>query len=123
MAAPNIVGVTNILGSTAAVAATTSGATVVTNSAASGKVYKINSVIVANIDGTNVADVTVALSRGVSGTPTNYPLVSTVAVPADATLVALSKDMGIYLEEDDALVATASADGDLVVICSYEAIS
>ena len=71
------------------------------------------------IDGTNDADITLDLFRS----STAYKIISTVTVPADATLMAITKDSAIYLEEGDALRATASVDGDLQVICSYEIIS
>lgn len=119
MAAPNIVGVTSIIGKTAVLAVTTSATAIVTNSAASNKVFKINSLIVANIDGTNNAEVTVDLYRGT----TAYRIASTVVVPADATLVVLSKDASIYLEEGDSLRLTANANSDLEAVCSYEEIS
>ncbi len=119
MAAPNIVNVTTITGKTAVLAVTTSAQAIVTNSGSSGKVFKINSLIVANIDGTNNADVTVDLFRS----STAYRLASTVVVPADATLVVLSKDASIYLEEGDSLRLTASANTDLEAVCSYEEIS
>lgn len=119
MAAPNIVSVATITGKTDVLNATTTATAVTTNSAASGQVYKINSVIVANVDGTNDADITLDLFR----TSNAYKLVSTVTVPADSTLVALSKDTAIYLEEGDAIRATASANSDLQVLCSYEVIS
>jgi uncharacterized protein YjhX (UPF0386 family) len=116
MTAPNIVNITVATGKTDVLAATTSATAITTNSAASGKVYKINSIIVANIDGTNAADITLDLFRS----STAYKFVNTVSVPADATLVALSKDAAIYLEEGDSIRATASANGDLQVLCSYE---
>jgi hypothetical protein len=119
MAAPNIVNVTTITGKTAVLAVTTSAQAIVTNSGSSGKVFKINSLIVANIDGTNNADVTVDLFRS----STAYRLASTVVVPADATLVVLSKDASVYLEEGDSLRLTASANTDLEAVCSYEEIS
>ena len=119
MAAPNIVNVTNIIGHTDVLAVTTSASAIVTNSAASNKVFKINSLIVSNIDGTNAADITVDLFRS----STAYLLASTITVPADATLVVISKDNPIYLEEGDALRCLASANGDLQAICSYEEIS
>jgi len=119
MAAPNIVGVTTIIGKTAVLSVTTSATAIVTNSAASGKVFKINSLIIANIDGTSAADITVDLFR--SATP--YYIASTITVPADTTLIALSKDAAIYLEEGDAIRCLASATGDLQAICSYEEIS
>lgn len=119
MAAPNIVNVTTIIGKTAVQSIGTSATAIVTNSAASGKVLKINSLVIANIDGTNVADVTVDLFRS----SVAYKIASTVTVPADATLVVISKDTSIYLEEGDTLRLTASAAGDLQGVCSYEEIS
>jgi hypothetical protein len=118
MAAPNVVSVTSILGSTDVLAVTTTATAITTNSAASNKLYKINSLIISNVDGTNNADITVDLFR--SSTP--YRVVSTVTVPADASLVVISKDIGLYLEEGDSLRCTASANGDLEAICSYEII-
>ena len=117
MAAPNIVNVSNIIGKTAVQAVTTSATAIVTNSAASGKVFKINALYVANVDGTNSADVTVDLFRG----STPYRITSTVAAPGDASLDVLTK--AIYLEEGDSLRLTASANGDLEAVCSYEEIS
>jgi len=119
MAAPNIVNVTTIIGKTSVQSVTTSATAIVTNTAASGKVFKINSLIVSNIDGTNPADITVDLFRS----STSYKLTNTITVPADATLVVISKDNPIYLEEGDAIRCLASANGDLQAICSYEEIS
>ena len=63
MANPNIVNVTSILGETVIGALTTTLTTVLlTNSASSGKVFKVNSVIISNVDGTNAADVTFKLA-------------------------------------------------------------
>ena len=119
MAAPNIVDVTTITGKTAVQAVTTSATAIVTNSADSNKVLKINSLVVSNVDGTNAADITVDVFRS----STAYELASTITVPADASLVVISKETSIYLEEGDSLRCTASADGDLEAVCSYEEIS
>jgi hypothetical protein len=119
MAAPNIVNVTNILGKTAVQQVGTSATAIVTNSAASGKVFKINSLVVSNVDGTNAADITVDLFRS----STAYEIARTISVPADASLVVISKETSIYLEEGDSIRLTASAAGDLEAVCSYEEIS
>lgn len=119
MAAPNIVGVTTIYGKTSVQSVGTTITAIVTNNAASGEVYKINSLIIANIDGTNPATVTVDLFRS----STSYKIASTITVPADATLVVLSKDIAIYLEEGDSLRCQASVANDLQAVCSYEIIS
>ena len=124
MANPNIVDVTDIRGKTAVVDLTTTNATlVVENVASSGKVFKINSLIVSNVDGSSAADITVSLysEDNIGGTATE--IVSTVSVPADASLVVISKDTSIYLEEDKSIGATASVANDLKVVCSFEEIS
>jgi len=118
MAAPNIVNVTIITGKTAVQAVGTSATAIVTNSAASGKVIKINTLIIANVDGTSAADITVDLYRG----GTAYRLASTISVPADSSLTPLDKSTMIYLEEGDSLRHTAGTTGDLEAVCSYEEI-
>jgi hypothetical protein len=117
MAAPNIVNVSTITGKTSVQSVGTSATAIVTNSAASGKVFKVNSLLVSNIDGTSSATVNVDLFRS----STAYYIAYTITIPADATLDLLNK--AIYLEEGDALRLTASASGDLQAVCSYEEIS
>jgi hypothetical protein len=119
MANPNIVNVSNILGKTVGAAVTTSLAALVTNTSGSNQIFKINSLIISNVDGTDPADITVEyLDSG-----TAYKLASTITVPADATLVVISKETAIYLEENDSIRVQASANGDLQAVCSYEIIS
>jgi hypothetical protein len=124
VANPNIVNVTAIYGKSAVVDLTTTNATlVVENTAASGKVFKINSLIISNVDGTNAADITISLysEDNIGGTATQ--IVSTVSVPADASLVVIDKNTSIYLEEDKSIGATAGSASDLKVVVSYEEIS
>jgi hypothetical protein len=121
MAAPNILNVTSILGKSAVVDLTTTSATaVLSNAAASGKVFKVNSLVVSNVDGTNAADITISYysEDDIGGTATE--IVSTVSVPADASLVVIDKNTSIYLEEDRSIGATAGSANDLKVIVSYE---
>ena len=117
MAAPNIVNVATITGKTAVQAVGTSATAIVTNAAASGKVFKVNALYISNVDGTSNAEITVDLYRS----STAYHIAKTITVPADSTLDVISK--AIYLEEDDALRLTASAASDLEAVCSYEEIS
>jgi accessory colonization factor AcfC len=121
MANPNIVNVTDIRGKTGTAALTTVSSDIVTNSASSNKIYKINTIIVSNVDGTNAADATVTFYDA-DGTVTRH-LAKTISVPENSTLVVLSKDTAIYLEEGDKISALASASGDLEIIVSYEEIS
>lgn len=123
MANPNIVNVTDIKGKTATLALTTTAQSLVSNPASSGKVFKINTIYVANIDGTNTAAVTVGLfsEDDIGGTETK--IANTIAVPGDATLLVITKDSSIYLEEDKSIGALASGNSDLVAVVSYEEIS
>ena len=123
MAAPNLLSLTTINGKSATLALTTSAASLLSNAAASGKVLKVNTVIVTNIDGTNAADVTLNHYTAAALGGTAQAIASTISVPADSALVLIDKNSSFYLEEDKSLGALASAAGDLVVLISYEDIS
>jgi len=124
MTAPNIVNVSTITGKTAYVALSSTSATeLVSNAASSGKVFKINMIQIANVDGTNACDVTVDLHSQDDIGGTAYSLISTASVAADSSLVVVDKNTAIYLEEDRSISATAGTASDLEVIVSYEEIS
>ena len=117
MAAPNVVNVTSIYGKTTGLALTNSSQDVLT--CATDKLLKLNSIIVANVDGSNQDQVTVGWYN--ADNTTTFKLASTVNVPADSTLVVLGKDSPIYLEEGDKITALGvAASGDLEIIVSYE---
>lgn len=119
MAAPNLKNPSIITGKTARYAVTASLAAALSNSAASGKVFKINSVYCANVDGVNNADISLSIYNGT----TDFYLAKTISVPADATQVLVTRDAYIYLEEGDSLRAVASAASDLELVIGYEEIS
>lgn len=124
MANPNIVNVAAIYGNSSQVSLTTTNATsLVSNAAASGKVFKINSITVANVDGTNAADITISVYSQAALGGTAYPIVSTVSVPADATLIVTDKTTTFYLLENQSIGATAGTASDLVVNASWEEIN
>lgn len=124
MANPNIVNVAAIYGENSSVSLTTTSATsLVSNAASSGKVYKINMIMVANVDGTNAADITINKYSAAALGGTAFPIVSTVSVPADATLIVLDKTTAIYLKENESIGATAGTASDLVVNASWEEIN
>jgi len=121
MANPNIVNVTSILGKTDTFALTTStGITLVRNDGDSGKIYKINSIVVTNIDGSSAANLTMS---HVDEASTSTAIASTISVPADSSLVLIDKNSSFYLEEGHEIQGGASANGDLVCLISYEIIS
>jgi hypothetical protein len=124
MANPNLVTGTSIVGKTNLVRLTDTNATqVVSNAASSNKLFLVDSLTVANVDGTNACDVTLNVFAAATNTGTATGLINTVTVPADATLVAVSKDSPLLLTEDMSVYATASAANDLHVICSYKELS
>lgn len=116
MAAPNIVNVTAIYGKTAVMAVTTSATAIVTNSAASGKVFKVNSLLISNVSSNNVL-VTADLFRS----SVAYEFAYQISIPIGATLDILSKSL--YLEEGDSLRLLSSAAASMKAVCSFEEIN
>ena len=121
MAAPNIVNVATIKGNTNLAVLGSSSSNLVTNSAASGKVFKINTVILSNTDGATAYDATLTLYSARAGVTKS--LISTVSVPADASLIVLDKTTSIYMEEGDILSGLASSANKIDVAVSFEEIS
>ena len=122
MAAPNIVNVTTITGKSIAVGlSTTALVGILTNTSGSNKVFKINTIRATNIDGSASADISVGFST--VGAATTQYIARTIAVPADAALVVVDKTSAIYLEENQRIIAQASAASDIDMFISYEDIS
>ena len=119
MTPPNIVNVTEIYGNTVAQLMTTAQANIVSNAANSGKVYKINSLYVANMHGTNAADVNLNFATSLNAA---FSIASTVSVAADSTLVIITKDSSIYLTEGTALQGNANVVSSLHIVASWDEI-
>ena len=124
MANPNIVSVTSILGNTTFLTpADTAANVLLSNAASSGNVLKINQIVAANVNGSSAVDTTVAITNQDDGAGTAFPIVSTVSVPADASLIVVDKTTAIYLMEDQSIVVTSGSAADIAYTISYEAIS
>ena len=131
MANPNIVNVTQIYGTTTYYTPSgTSAVVLLTNASGSGKVLKINQIVAANVNGSAAVDTTVSIytNGGVAqgSAPsggTAYPVVSTVSVPADASLIVTDKTTAIYLEEDKCISVTSGTASGITYSISYEEIS
>jgi hypothetical protein len=125
MANPNIVNVTTIQGnSSQTICTSTSVFSIVSNAASSNKVYKINSIVIANVDGTNACDATVNIySNATAGSGTAFAIASTISIPADASLIVTDKTTTFYLLENQSVGVIGSIANDLVVTCSWEEIS
>ena len=131
MANPNIVNVTSILGTTTYLTpSATTAVVLVPNAAASGTVFKINQIVAANVNGTSAVDTTVsiysngAVAQGSAPSGgTAYPIVSTVSVPADASLIVTDKTTAIYLMEGTSITVTSGTASGITYSISYEVIS
>ena len=131
MANPNIVNVTSILGTTTYL--TPSGTTAVVllpNAASSGLVYKINQIVCANVNGTSAVNATVsiysngAVAQGSAPSGgTAYPVISTIAVPASASVIAVDKTTAIYLMEGTSITVTSGTASGITYTISYESIA
>lgn len=118
MANPNIASFATLYGNTNVQAVTNSATSIVTNPSNSGQLYKIYSLSVANY--TNlIAGVTLDLYRS----STAYRMAGNVNVPANSTMVFITKDNGVYLNEGDSLRITGSSVSTFEAVCSYEVIA
>lgn len=131
MANPNIVNVTSILGTTTYLTPSpTTAVVLLPNAAASGTVFKINQIVAANVNGTAAVDTTVsiysngAVAQGSAPSGgTAYPIVSTVSVPADASLIVTDKTTAIYLMEGTSITVTSGTASGITYTISYEVIT
>lgn len=131
MAAPNLLGLTTGTGKTTYY--TPSGTTAVvllTNASGSGTVLKINQIVAANVNGSSAVDTTVSIytngSVAQGSAPsggTAYPIASTIAVPADASLIISDKTTQIYLEENTCISVTSGTASGITYTVSYEELS
>lgn len=118
MANPNIVSVTTIVGKTSVLTVPGTATNIVANSAASGKIYKVDALYVSNTT-TSAASVTVDVYRSSA----SYKIASTVTVPAYSTLVVIDKTSNIFLEEGDAVRVLSGTANALQAVASYEEIN
>lgn len=131
MANPNLFAATTASGTTTYLTPSgTSALVLVPNAAASGKVFKVNQIVAANVNGSSAVDCTVsvytngAVAQGSAPSGgTAYPIVSTVSVPADASLIVVDKTTGLYLMEGTSIVVTSGTASGITYTISYEEIS
>jgi hypothetical protein len=124
MANPNLATATSVLANNAQVSLTSTSATqLISNAASSGKVYLVDSIIVANVDGTNACDVTVTRFQSATNTGAQFAIASTITVPAKASLIVVGKDNPINLTENESIYVTASVANDLMVDANWKELS
>jgi len=123
MASPNIVNVTSIIGTTTYLTpANTTANTLLSNAASSGLVFKINQIVCANVNGSSAVNATVAINNLAAGAGTNFPIISTISVPASASVIAVDKTTAVYLMENQSIVVTSGTSSGITYTISYESI-
>ena len=137
MAAPNIVNVATITGITTFIAGINTGGTgvaqpintsgvttIVSNAASSGKVLKINSLVAAGVGDTTGVTVDIYDKATATGAANTVSIASTISVPTFSSVVIISKENALYLEEDRSLGVYAQPNaGSINVVVAYEEIS
>ena len=131
MTSPNIAAVTSIIGTTTYYTPSgTSAVVLLPNAASSGTVMKINQIVASNVNGSSAVNATVSIySNGAvaqGSAPaggTAYPVVSTVSVPANASLIVVDKTTAIYLMEGTSISVTSGTASGITYSISYELIS
>jgi len=124
MANPNIVNVSTITGNTTYVAlSTTNATTLLSNAASSGLVFKVDNIVVSNVNGSTAANVTVSVNSAAAGGGTAYRLAYQISVPAGASLIVTDKSTAFYLMENQSVVITAGTANYLEAVLSYESIN
>ena len=121
MANPNIVQVQHIYGKVSLDTLGTSLAIVLNNPSNSGKLIKINSILVANTSNNSV-DVDCRICRRTGIIKTNH-VAKNMSIPEGASLAIVSKEAPLYLPEGYDLEGSATSGNSLDMIIVYEEIS
>ena len=131
MANPNLLAATTASGTTTYYTpGGTSAVVLLPNAASSGQVFKINQIVCANVNGSSAVNATVsiytngAVAQG--GSPsggTAYPIISTISVPASASVIAVDKTTAVYLMENSSITITSGTASGITYSISYEVIS
>ena len=131
MANPNLLAASTAYGTTTYF--TPSGTTAVVllaNAASSGKVFKINQIVAANVNGSAAVNATVsiytngAVAQGSAPSGgTAYPIISAVSVPATASLIVVDKTTQLYLQEGTCISVTSGTASGITYSISYEDMS
>ena len=127
MAAPNIVSIANLVPHTSFVTPANTSRNALVAAPATGTAFKINQIMVSNID-TAVAYNATVETRLADGT-TYGSLASTISIPPNSSVIISDKTTMFYLVdtsvtgETSTLWCTSSTASKLVFTVSYEAIS
>ena len=114
----NLFNSTTLNGRTAYSNLTTTMANVIVNAVNSNTAYRVNDILLSNST-TGPITANVNIFRGTS----TYNIIGNITIPANSMMAILGKDTPFYLEENDALQASANTAASVTLICSYEYMS
>lgn len=98
----------------------TSATSLLSNAASSGRVLKVISIVAANVDGTNAADISVLRYSAAALGGTAFPMASTISVPADASLIVADATTPVVLAANTSLGATAGTANAITMTVTYQ---
>lgn len=116
MASPNLINVVSVYGKTTATVVSTATTVLVSNPSASNKMYKINSIYISNIDNVSPIKVTLDFFKNLI----SIRLIDRIEIEPGNTLVAMSRDTSIYLDEGDSIRCYSESVNKTHVTISYE---
>lgn len=118
MANPNLANVNSGYAKMAFQNVLSSFSNILVNSSTSNTVFKINSVFLSNFDSANTANVSLSISNaGIA-----YSIITNAVVPIQGSLIAISKDSSVYLEEGQFMQIRASTNNHIQAVISYDII-
>jgi hypothetical protein len=83
-------------------------------------VFKVISIVAANVDGTNAADISVSRYSAAALGGTAFPMASTISVPADASLIVSDATTPVVLAANTSLGATAGTASAITMTVTYQ---
>jgi hypothetical protein len=120
MTAPNLYNIATVTGKTTVVQVTTSRATMISNPAGGNMSIRINSLFVTNISNTNSnGTFTVDFYRNSNSTK----IANNSIVEPGNTMIVISKDTSIYLEEGDSLGIVGTTNNTMHALITYEIVT
>lgn len=122
MAAPNIVGITTLVGiTTFLVNAGTASTTFLSNPADSNRVFRIITLVASN-KAAGAVNVSVSYTSQEAGAGTSVSIVRNASVPAGSSLIVIGRDAPYYLEENRSIIVSAGVTTSIDFISTYESI-
>lgn len=119
MANPNLANVQTGYGRMAFQNVTTVFSNIIVNSSTSNSIVKINSATASNVDSANAANISISIGN----VGNLFSVITNAVVPIQSTIIAITKDSSVYLEEGQYMQIKASSNNSIHAVVSYDIIS